>query len=57
MNVVDSELLREKFFEKCKGKDIEFKNVDQFFRDNLIEILEPHLQEDGTYRYERLMRT
>jgi len=45
MNVVDVEQIKEKFFEKCKGKGIVFKSVDQFFRDNLIEILQPHLEE------------
>ncbi len=45
LKVVDSKLLREKFFEKCEGKDIEFKNVNQFFRYNLINILEPHLED------------
>lgn len=43
--VVDSGKLREQFFQKCKGKNICFKNVDQFFREDLIEILEPHFDD------------
>ena len=45
MNVVDVEQIKEKLVEKCKGKGIVFKSVDQFFRDNLIEILQTHLEE------------
>lgn len=45
MSVMDVELVRKLFFKKCEGKGIEFKKVDQFFRDDLIKILEPHLDE------------
>ncbi len=45
MEAADTGAVMETFFEKCKGKGIEFRSVDQFFRDDLMEILEPHLDE------------
>jgi len=45
LKVVDSGVLRDQFDRKCKGKDIIFKNVEQFFREDLVEILEPHFDD------------
>jgi len=43
MNVADISLVKTLFFEKCKGKEIVFKKVDQFFPENVAETLEPYL--------------
>ena len=45
MNLVDKELLRKRFYEKCRGKDIVFSGVSQFFPERLFETLEPHLED------------
>lgn len=45
MELVDAELLRENFYEKCRGKGIDFKNVAQFFPEDLIKTLSPFLED------------
>ena len=45
MNVVDNDLVKELFLDKCKGKGIVFNEVGQLFLSDLISTLEPHLED------------
>lgn len=45
MNVVDHNLVKGLFLEKCKGKGIAFNEVGQLFPSHLKSTLEPHLED------------
>ena len=45
MNVVDHNLVKGLFLEKCKGKGIAFNEVGQLFPSHLVSTLEPHLED------------
>lgn len=51
-NKFNRENVKTLFLEKCKGKDITFTNVNQFFPDGIVKTLEPYL-ETGLTRLSR----
>lgn len=44
IEAIDTKKTRELFIRKCEAKDIEFKNVDQFFPEGIVRHLEPYLE-------------
>jgi hypothetical protein len=43
MNAVDTRLVQKLFLKKCKGKGVAFRNINQFFPEDIVERLEPYL--------------
>ena len=43
-NKVENNQVKELFVEKCKGKNVTFTDLNQFFPENIVEILEPYLE-------------
>ena len=47
-NKIDTKYTRTLFIEKCKGKNIKYKGITQFFPDNITEKLQPYYEKDLT---------
>lgn len=43
-NKVENARVKELFLEKCKAKNVEFDNINQFFPENIVETLKPYLK-------------
>jgi predicted nucleotidyltransferase component of viral defense system len=47
-NTINTKYTRTLFIEKCKGKNIKYKGITQFFPENILEQLQPYYEKDLT---------